>query len=173
MDGLGMETNQRGARETLKHPPPGRRSLRRANHDAAFEAIQSNESAVGNGVGDLLLAADAARLSGHPKAALTYIERVLHDHPKDPRAPSAAYTLGKIYLQTKDNSRAAELFAKARALAPEGPLASDALAREVQAWSRASDNAKARARAEEYVRLYPNGDQIQSVKRQRWPRIEP
>jgi len=52
---------------------------------------------------------------------------------------------------------AAAAFARARALAPAGPLAEDALAREAEALVQAGARSDARARAAEYLRLYPRG----------------
>ncbi|MEM6729910.1 MAG: FecR domain-containing protein [Myxococcota bacterium] len=135
-------------------------------HDAAFEALQDQGSRVRNEVGELMLAADAARLSNHPREAAGYLERVVSEHARDPRAASAAFTLGGMLLrQLREPTKAARMFATARSLAPNGPLAGDALAREVQAWSTAGDKAKAGARAREYLRLYPNGARVKSVKR--------
>ena len=66
---------------------------------------------------------------------------------------------------------AAEAFAQARALAPDGALAMDALAREVEARARAGDAEAARARAEEYIARYPNGLRVAAVRR--WGALEP
>ena len=115
---------------------------------------------------ELMLAADAARYSGHPAEAAKYLQAVIDKHATNSRAPLAAYTLGGMYLRTlKDPPRAAELFAKARALAPNGALAADALAREVEARFRAGDPARARTLAEEYLSRYPNGSAKRAVKR--------
>ncbi|HEY8925219.1 MAG TPA: FecR family protein, partial [Polyangia bacterium] len=53
---------------------------------------KAGPSAVRDDTADLLLAADAARLSGHPAEAVPYLERVLHGHAADPRAGLAAFT---------------------------------------------------------------------------------
>jgi hypothetical protein len=56
----------------------------------------------------------------------------------DPRAPLAAFTLGRVLLRELARPReAAAAFAQARALAPRGPFVEDALAREVEAWLQA------------------------------------
>ena len=89
---------------------------------------------------DLLLAGDVARLSGHAAAAVAPLSRAVTLHPGDPRAPLAAFTLGRVHLEDLGAPRdAAIAFARARELAPDGPLAEDALAREVEAWSRAGE----------------------------------
>ena len=65
----------------------------------AFQALDALPvSGVRDDVDELLLAADTARLSGHPAAALPFLERVEHDHAGDARAPLAAFTLGRLYL---------------------------------------------------------------------------
>ncbi len=115
----------------------------------------------------LLFAADAARLSGHPREAVPYLERLLREHRGDPRAATAAHSLGRLRLHVLgDPAGAAARFAEARALAPRSALAEDALAREVEAWARAGARDQARARAEEYLRLHPQGVWADAVRRQ-------
>jgi hypothetical protein len=58
---------------------------------------------------------------------------------------------------------AADAFARARASG--GPLAEDALARQVEAASRAGDMAKGRELAREYLRLFPKGRRAKAVSR--------
>jgi transmembrane sensor len=117
-------------------------------------------------VGDLLLAADVARMSHHPAQAVDPLRRAVGSHRSDPRAPLAAFTLGRVLLDELGRPReAADAFADARALAPGGPLAEDALAREVEAASRAGDASRANARAQLYVTTYPSGARIRSVRR--------
>jgi transmembrane sensor len=122
--------------------------------------------AVGDNPAELLLAADVARLSGHPAQAIPSLERVLAAHAADPRAPLAAFTLGRVNLEELGRpGDAAPAFASVRRLEPRGLLAEDALAREVEAWSRASYDSRAHVAAVEYVRLYPAGHRLKSVRR--------
>jgi transmembrane sensor len=115
---------------------------------------------------DLLLAGDVARLSSHAGAALGPLARAVALHPNDPRAPLAEFTLGRVHLEDLGAPRdAANAFARARALAPTGPLAEDALAREVEAWSRAGELELARARAQTYLQRYPQGHRTRAVRR--------
>jgi transmembrane sensor len=60
---------------------------------------------------------------------------------------------------------AAAAFAQADALAPDGPLAEDAVAREVEALSRGGDASGAARLAREYLRRFPDGRKVRSVKR--------
>lgn len=138
------------------------------DYDLAFRALGDGPRAPDgpDPVADLLLAADVARLSHHPAAALAPLGEVVDRHPDDPRAPLAAFTLGRVLLDELGRPQAAaDAFARARALDPAGPLAADALGREVEAWSRAGDTARARDRAETYLRLHPRGARVNSVRR--------
>jgi transmembrane sensor len=115
---------------------------------------------------DLLVAADVARLSHHPAEAVAPLERLVRDHARDPRAPLAAFTLGRVLLEDLGRPReAADAFVEVSRLSPEGPLLPDALAREVEAWSRAGEMGRARSRAEEYLRRFPTGSRVRSVHR--------
>ena len=113
----------------------------------------------------LMRSADAARRAGHPAQALPYLRRLLREHPADARAALAAFTLGRILLAELDRpAEAADAFALSRRLAPGGPMASHALAREVEAAARSGDAARARRLAETYVANYPAGPHLAAVK---------
>ena len=62
-------------------------------------------------------------------------------------------------------SYSAQAFSTARRLDRARALTQDALAREVESWSRAGESALARERALEYLKLYPNGRRAGAVKR--------
>jgi len=109
-------------------------------------------------------AADAARQEGRPREGAELLQRILDDHPTDPRAPLAAFTLGRVLLKDLARPReAAAAFARARALAPQGPFAEDALAREVEAWAATNEVATRRDRAEMYLRLFPAGRRVAAM----------
>jgi transmembrane sensor len=113
----------------------------------------------------LLAAADEARLAGRTEDGATLLERLVREHAGDTRAPVAAFSLGRLLLrELRRPEEAARAFARTRALAPNGPLAEDALAREVEAWTAAGAHDRARARADEYLRLYPAGRRTQAVR---------
>lgn len=115
---------------------------------------------------DLLLAADVARLGGRPDRAVAPLQRVIADHPFDPRAPLAAFTLGRTLLEQLGRPReAARAFATARRLDRGGTLTQDALAREVESWAGAGEADQAHERALEYARLYPQGRRLAAVRR--------
>ena len=115
---------------------------------------------------ELLRAADDARLGGDPARAVVIYRRMLAQYPRDPRAPLASFSLGRVLLDQLGRPReAAAAFAAART----GELAEDALAREVEAWSRAGDEEQARALAERYLRTYPAGRRASAMKRHAGP----
>lgn len=132
----------------------------------AYELLQAVPAgAAAHTVEDLLLAADTSRLSGHPGEAVPFLERLVRDHPGDPRAPLAAFTLGKVLLNPLGRfEEAAAAFAEARALSPQSNLAQDALAREVESYSRAGQLEQAGERAREYLRAYPEGPRRGAVR---------
>jgi transmembrane sensor len=147
--------------------PAWRAPAEQGDFDTAYQELsRSGPRSVRDVPNELLLAADVTRLSHHPAEAVPLLERLVRDHAGDPRSPLAAFTLGRVLLEELGRpQQAADAFARSRALAPSGPLSSDALAREVEAWSRAGDPTRARARAEEYLRRYPKGARISSVRR--------
>jgi transmembrane sensor len=119
---------------------------------------------------DLLRAADVARRSGHPKEAVAPLERVISAFARDARAPLAAFTLGRVLLEDLSApGPAAQAFAKAQVLAPSGPLALSALAREVEARAKANDFERARECARAYLDRAPDGPHARSVKE--WGRL--
>ena len=133
-------------------------------YDDAYEAMQG---AVVRPVdtAELMLAADVARLSGHPRQATEFLERVVAVRG-DPRALLAAFTLGRILQRELDEPRrAAEAFHVAWSLAPSGSLAEDALAHEAECWARAGVEDAAKARAEQYLRQYPDGRRAAAMRR--------
>jgi transmembrane sensor len=114
---------------------------------------------------ELLTAADAARASGHPEQGAELLNRILHEHASDPRAPLAALTLGRLLLNDLGRPReAAAAFREVQRRAPQGPFAEDALAREIEAWVQAGDLAQARALASSYVERYPSGRHLRRVR---------
>lgn len=133
-------------------------------YDAAFDALQRTNG-VENDPAALMDAADAARLSGHAQSAVQYLVRVVNEHKASPVAPLAAFTLGRVYLDKLGQpDKAADAFQTARALAPNGSLAQDALAREVEALSKGGNAQKAYVRAREYMSQYPNGRRLRAVQ---------
>jgi transmembrane sensor len=139
---------------------------RHRQYARAMEVIRQRPSVVHDTAEDLMLAADAARLSGDAAAAVPYLKRVAERHGRDSRAPLAAFTLGRILLFDLNRpAEAREAYALTRKLSAQGALAEDALAREVEAALRAGQNAAARQLADEYLERYPSGRRREQVQK--------
>jgi transmembrane sensor len=155
-------------RSAASPPTGGWRELARAGkHGGAYELLAPKDFRdVRNDPSDLLLASDAARLSHHPAEAVQLLRRLLAGHGRDPRAPSAAFTLGWLLMNELDRPReAASAFARAEALAPGGNLAEDAVARTVEAWYRAGDLRRASTEVKRYRQRYPYGRHLAMLER--------
>ena len=116
---------------------------------------------------DVLFAhADHARKAGRPDLAVAHLRTLIERFPADPHAAVAAFTIGRLLLESLGQPRqAAASFERARVLANGAPVAEDALAREVEAWASAGEPALAHRRAELYRQLYPNGSRLGAVMR--------
>jgi len=115
----------------------------------------------GDDPASLLAAADVARRSRSSRDAVAPLRRLVERYPKDPRAPSAAFTLGWVLLTDLNRPRdAAVAFADAERIAPRGALAEDAAARVAEAWQKAGDPRRAAAAARHYAQMYPTGRYI-------------
>jgi transmembrane sensor len=113
----------------------------------------------------LLAEVDAVRSQGKPARAVELLRQLLREYPDDPRAPLAAFTLGRVLFNELGRPReAAAAFRQVRQKSPAGQFAEDALAREVEAWERASEPDRARSLAAEYLERYPNGRHARRVK---------
>jgi len=143
------------------------RSLaRKGGFDSAYRMIHDKaRPAALTDLDDLLLAADVARGAGHAGEALPYLNRAMALHTGDTRAAVAAFTMGRIrQTELNDPVGAAASFAQVRTIAPKGPLAEDALAREVECRFQAGDKIRARMLAEEYLRTWPSGSRARAVR---------
>jgi transmembrane sensor len=146
-----------------------RRFLEHAAHGEyaeAYAAIERAPDAVNDSARELLLAADAARFSGHPLPATRFLERVTREHARDSVAPLAAFTLGRLYLiELGQPAKAADAFELSLSLSPGGSLAEDSLARAVEAAAGAGQSARARSLAEQYIARFPHGRRLENVQR--------
>lgn len=135
---------------------------RRGEYREAYEQLDLR--ALSDQPSDLLLAADVARLSGHPEAAVAPLERLHARFPKDKRAPVAAFTLGRVLDELGRAAAAAAAFERASALWPEGPLAEDALWRASDALARAGKTVHARELRACYLERFPNGRHARAIR---------
>jgi transmembrane sensor len=94
------------------------------------------------------------------------LARVTDKFARDKQAPLAAFTLGRVLLEDLGQpGRAADAFRRAQQLAPKGPLASDALAREADAALRAGQSDRAKQLAQRYLEAYPEGPHAQRLRK--------
>ena len=136
------------------------------DHDEAWDALDGEGFVDSSDPEALMAAADVARLTKHPEAAVRWLDQIVREHSSSRLAPLAAFTRGRLLVERLgDPAEAARAFARARSLAPKGPLAEDALAREVEALAKAGETAQARERAARYIELYPAGQRLGSVRR--------
>ncbi len=148
------------AREVSAAPSTWRDLAHASRYDDAYSALGSpaeRADAIGDRVDDLLLAADVARLSGHPVEALPWLARVEHEHASDPRAVLATFTRGRLLMDLGRPAEAAQELERAIAMEPDGSLAEDALARAALAHAAAGDDESASTLADRYVAAYPGG----------------
>jgi TolA-binding protein len=135
-------------------PPKAREQAAGASHGQARSRSVEDPAA-------LLQAADHARRSRHPEAAVAPLRRLIERYPKDLRAPSAAFTLGWVLLTDLGRAReAAAAFTEAERRAPRGLLAEDAAVRVAEAWQKAGDSRRAAQAARHYEQMYPSGRYI-------------
>lgn len=149
------------AQEAQKEPPkpPEPPSLAGASPSSTSRVRGSEDPAA------LLQAADLARRTHNPQAAVASLRRLVDKYPKDPRAPSAAFTLGWVLLTDLGRPReAAVAFEEAERRASRGILAEDATARVAEAWQRAGDLHRAAEAARRYQRLYPTGRHLSLMR---------
>jgi transmembrane sensor len=143
---------------------PWQKLARAGQYDRAYAMIENEGASVPDEPEQLLLAADSARLSGHNPRAAAFLRRLVDKFPADSRAGLAALTLGRVLLDDLGQPRdAARAFATAESRG--GPLTEDALAREVDAWTRAGDHAAAKTAAARYLASYPMGRHAAFVRR--------
>ncbi len=126
----------------------------------------AREASKSDDVADLLALADVARLSGHPEQATAPLRQVVQSHSGDSRAALAAFSLGKILLDSMGRAPdAASAFESAVALQLPASLAEDAAVRLVEAYARAQDPVRARAAAANYRTRFPAGRRASEVNR--------
>jgi transmembrane sensor len=142
-----------------------RAHARARDYASAYRLLATTPTVVGNGATDLMLAADVARLSGHPADAIPYLERVIREHRGSGQAPLAAFTLGRVLSGMGQAERAMEAFALVSTLSPKSPLGEDALARQTEMAYRGGDRVAARRLAEQYLASYPAGRRRAAVAR--------
>jgi transmembrane sensor len=114
---------------------------------------------------DLMLLADAARLSGAAEPARDALLSLRDRFSHEPRAATAAFLLGRIFFeQLNAPARAAHWFSVYLDEQPDGELAGDALSRLAEARALSGDRAGARQAARRYLGSNPNGPHAERAK---------
>ena len=132
------------------HPSAGR-----AAHDA------------GPGARELLDLGNAARRAGDAAGAAKAYEQLLNAHPTDGRAGLAAFELGRLRMdRLGDLPGAISALQKAVMMAPGAGFREDAMARLVDAYSRAGALERCRSAQAAYLKSYPGGVHASAVARQ-------
>jgi hypothetical protein len=116
-------------------------------------------------IDELLAQADAARAAGDAATAADALDRLVAAYPKDPRAVSATFQLGKVERSRGRHAAAARAFERCVRRSPSGALAEDARAEAAVSWDAAGDTTKARAAARTYLDRYPSGTHAGRMRR--------
>jgi transmembrane sensor len=112
----------------------------------------------------LFAGATRARWQGRQRDAAAALEKLCRRFPNDPRAPLAAFQLGRIQLDTlHEAARAAQSFKTAASLARDPVLREDAAARRTEALDRAGDASTCRLARAAYLAEYPAGAYVGRV----------
>jgi transmembrane sensor len=101
--------------------------------------------------------ADSARLAGNNAQAAQALESLVALHPRDRRIPDALFTLGRVERARDRQAAAAQAFEHCYSIAPDGPLAQDALAEAAASWSSSGADDTARTDANKYLKRWPSG----------------
>lgn len=127
-------------------------------------AAAPRPAAPARSIEELLAQADAARAVGDAARAAASLSELVSRYPKDPRAYSASFQLGKVQRSRGRHAAAAAAFAACVRRSPQGALAEDARAEAAVAWEQAARHDKALEAAEAYLRQYPAGTHAERMR---------
>jgi TolA-binding protein len=117
-----------------------------------------------SGASDVLAFADVARLAGDRASAGRAYDAVRKRFAGSTDATTAAFALGRMAFEAVDNDGAIRWFSTYLRESPSGPLAREALGRQMEAHARKGDDAAAKAIAIQYLRAYPTGPHAKLAK---------
>ena len=149
---------------------PWRPLVEKGDYGAAYDALGREnvaaETTRASSASDLQELADVARISGHPRDAVAPLERLVALHRTDPRAATAAFTLGKVQLDAlAAPAAAAAAFETAIAIGLPAALREDAFARRVEAYASAGDSVNAKLARTAYDGAFSTGRHREAVAR--------
>ena len=113
----------------------------------------------------LLARADTARAGGRLPAAAEALRELVQAHPRDPRAYSAEFQLGKVERARGRHAAAARAFAACVRRSPTGALSEDARAEAAVSWRDAGEATRAERAARDYLERYPTGAHAARMQR--------
>lgn len=146
--------------QTFPVPSPSRALLRTRG------SAERRTSPPPDAVERLFSAADRARVGARPAEALRPLRDIVSGYAGDPRAPIAAFQLGRVLADDLgDHAAAALAFERALNLDPAGPVASEALARACEAHFLAGAHDRARTCVRAYLERYPQGTDARRLVR--------
>ncbi len=133
-----------------------------AEYEAAWAAIEAlPDGALGEAerrdADTLLELADVARYNGERSDAKAVLVRLRERFPGSDAAGDAAFELGRLADDAKDDAKAASWFELYLDERPKGSLVNDALGRLMNAYVALGRNDQAEATAERYLERQPNG----------------
>ncbi|MDQ3032422.1 MAG: hypothetical protein M3Y87_08410, partial [Myxococcota bacterium] len=106
----------------------------------------------------------AARRRGALRESEAQLERLVLEHPRDPRAPLAAFELGRLRMDALDDrAGAVRALERSLALGRRSPFREDALARLVSLHRALGQQAACERRAREYLAHHPRGAHADDV----------
>lgn len=113
---------------------------------------------------DVLLLGDVARKAKKPARAFEAYNAVRDRFPGSPASIDAAMRMGRLFSDVNhDDVTAAKWFERGFREGPNAPLAAEAMGRWLDALSR-TDKTAARTIAEDYLRRFPNGHDVQLAR---------
>ncbi len=159
-----------GQQLTIRVPAPVEPSLAPPTEPVAPQPASPTPLASARpSLDQLLVQANDHRRQGNVRAAEAALRLALSEHGGESQAALAAFSLGKLLLDTAGRpSEAAQAFVRCLALSPPKALAEDALFRLAEAQAAAGDLERAAITAHQYRAQYPGGRHTDKL--QRWLR---
>jgi TolA-binding protein len=156
---------------TDRRPVPAwRRLLDAGEHAAAIAALERDgltAQLARLDADDLERVAHGARLAGAAGPAREALLTLRRRFPRDARARTAAFLLGRLALDLAgEPTEAAAWFTTYLQQQPNGPLAEEARGRLLQVWRDAGDDERARAAAHDYLEHHPDGSRAAQARAQ-------
>jgi transmembrane sensor len=160
----------RASETTTRDRGSWRDLARKGDYAEAYQSLGADGIASRAQTADLeqlLALADVARFSEHPADAVEPLRRAISEGGRDARAALAAFTLGRVHLDSLNDPRsAARDFDQAVALGLPKALLEDAYLRRIEARAKSGDREGARDAWEAHRKQFP--DSTRTAVADRW-----